>query len=532
MRYILGIGLLVWYNLHLSQGAVEHNPGADQEEGFGDAYSSQEGPQDAMQVCTYKTVQTIAQCVKMLVPFVRNGFPWGFTHMSAIQNQFRNHKMQSSNLRDPLDPINHVCKVFGDFLRCLDQHAIPSECLLSGPTDVFEVHTVFQFICDIQPRSTDLLHSLQCLKGSRVLDLLVFYLAERTGTHIDDMVQGTVNAFFRFLNNVDFAPTYLVNPFSIELTLIHGLICLPKSVISHDVAFIIDRKCGSHAAEFVRNFSLFYRSRFNSALSKMGLPTSICDKETRRNPTGDRIYAPSGDTEKDHIISSTSFDQFLDKNSPGTAMDTVYGGIIRDIIKTLPETEFCRPLTGLTFTFQSCVLLSYDSSGKTKFNVLQYAHSVLSLPFTPLSDSSRLKVFRSCWNLLQQICGPNTTYYEYYYHVSVGSREIQRMMDNLTCEWQDTLIRHYIEASGHGNWPTSYNAFTGPMHLSNGTYTSGDLGNSMSDVISAVRRAVKEISARCSVASANRIDLFYQRVNYNYYATIKLLDMMQKASAA
>ncbi len=51
--------------------------------------------------------------------------------MGESQNQNPNKKNQSVNLRDPMDPINHICEVFGDFLRCLDQHANATECLLT-----------------------------------------------------------------------------------------------------------------------------------------------------------------------------------------------------------------------------------------------------------------------------------------------------------------------------------------------------------------------------------------------------------------
>lgn len=114
--------------------------------------------------------------------------------MHETQNQVGNQQKQRCILGDPLDPINYVCHVFGNFLRCLNPK--PIECWLSGTAIAFKVRTFFTFICHIRPRISDLLHSLQCLKESRVLDLLGFYLANRPGTHIDDMVQGTVNAVF------------------------------------------------------------------------------------------------------------------------------------------------------------------------------------------------------------------------------------------------------------------------------------------------------------------------------------------------
>ncbi len=209
-------------------------------------------------------------------------------------------------------------------------------------------------------------------------------------------------------------------------------------------------------------------------------------------------------------------------------MDTDYGRILRSTLTMVSDRAFCQPMTGLSLSFQACRLLSYNPSGKARFNVLQYAHSVNIEPFIPSADSSSLKIFHSCWDLLLQICGANATYYDYLYRVSAGSREIQRMMDNLTCEWQGMLIYRYIEASEHGNmWPTPYNEPENPMCLSKTTnITFGALTNSMSDLLSVVDRGVKEISNKCSMASAKRIKLFYHRVKYGWYTELKMISML------
>ncbi len=226
MRYVLGISVLVWFNLHLSQGVLEHNPGATQEERISDGDQSHGSQEDA--ICTMKTWLDVLQCRKDLTPLVKNGFPWARANMSELQNQIQqNHRR---NLADPLDPINYVCEVFGDFLKCVDQHAIPSECMVSGDASGFVDQITFQFVCDIQPRSIDLLHSLQCLTQSRVLDLLVLYLADRSGTHIDDMAQGNVNALFTLLmkGNIQFMK-FFIEPFPMDLLVSTGLISFQKA---------------------------------------------------------------------------------------------------------------------------------------------------------------------------------------------------------------------------------------------------------------------------------------------------------------
>ena len=411
-------------------------------------------------------------CLKDLMSLEMNGFPLALSNMT---DQIQNQQNQSRNLGDPLDPINHVCEVFEDGVKCLDQHAIPSECMAAGDASGFVLHTTFQFICYIQPRSTDLLHNLQCLKESRILDLLVLYLADRSSTHIDDMVQGNVNALFTlFMNCLTHLLKLFIMPFPMDELVGIGLICLPESVISHDATFIVDRKCGSNAADLVRDFYLYYRTRFTGLLSKAGLPTIICDKQTRRKPAIGSLYATPDHTPDDGIFRK-SFEQFLEKHSPGTAMDTPYGDTVRAALALVSDREFCNPITGLPTPFHACLLLSYDPSGKGRFNILSFAHYV-SLPFSPYPDSSSLKIFRSCWNLLQQMCGQNTSYLRYTYHVSAGSRAIQSVMDNITCEWQDMLIRLYIRASEQGNiWPTGANADRRPMFLSGGRNSYGSL---------------------------------------------------------
>ena len=137
--------------------------------------------------------------------------------------------------------------------------------------------------------------------------------------------------------------------------------------------------------------------------------------------------------------------------------------------------------------------------------------------------------FSYCWNLLQQICGHNASYDEYNYLVSTGSRQIHEVMDNLTCKWQDMLIRHYIAASEGGNiWPTGYNVPAGPMFLSRADYTFGDFHNSimsMSDLSFVLDAGIKEILARCNKTSAKQLRLFYHRLNYFLYDELKLQTM-------
>ncbi len=82
MKYFLSVNVLLCFHLHLSQAAVEHNPGIGREEGFCLEYPSHGGSQDA--ICTGETWREIMQCKKDLLPLVKNGFPWGLADISEI----------------------------------------------------------------------------------------------------------------------------------------------------------------------------------------------------------------------------------------------------------------------------------------------------------------------------------------------------------------------------------------------------------------------------------------------------------------
>ncbi len=155
MRYVICISVLVCFNLQPRQAALEHSPGGNQNESTGDGYPSHEKPLDA--ICKEKTFREIVQCLKDLIPLAVIGFPWA---PSGMTDQIRHQQNQSRHLGDAMDPINHVCEVFENFLKCLDQHAVRSECMVAGDGSGFIAHTVFQFVCHIQPRRNELRHSL------------------------------------------------------------------------------------------------------------------------------------------------------------------------------------------------------------------------------------------------------------------------------------------------------------------------------------------------------------------------------------
>ncbi len=350
-----------------------------------------------------------------------------------------NQRQLQKTITDPLDTVNRACDVFKRFLKCLDEHSIASTCLLNGGGQFFRIHTIFHFICYKQLRSTELLHSLRCLQEKWVVDLLVFHLADIYGTSlIDIQAKGTTNALFKCLDSDPLISRYFINPLVVHKMVNIVMTCFPQSVFSHHIPFIVNTKCGAQTADLVNSYYLYFRAHLNELLSEMLGPTNICDEKNHNNI----LTTGSEDRTVPESIHSNPlcrlFDQFLEDRSPGTAMDTVYGHKLRNNINTIPVEEFCNPASGLGWSFQACTLLSYDPLNKGPFNVLQYAHST-TLPYTDLPQPSSMETLSSCWNVLQQICGANASYFEYSYRVSTDSRQIHEIMNNLTCKWQDML---------------------------------------------------------------------------------------------
>ncbi len=390
MECVLSICFLVLFSFHLTR-AAEHSVRIGLENIVNSSPEWSQSP-----VCSMKIDREIRRCAKDLVLFELYGFPWVVTDEAETQNQMGNRQKVRDGIQDPLDPINQICGLFQEFLKCLDQHAIPEVCLIAGTGEQFKYYTVFTFVCHIQPRSIDLFNSLSCLQENRVLNLMVFLLANKPGTHIDDMAQGTVNALFKFLNSDLLQSTFYINPEGATSVVSDGLICLPESVLSRESSFLIDSLCGKYTAHLARDYYLYFRRRYQYLLGKTGFPTNICDKETNgklRRLHANEAHAVSGDARRDFLFSRL-FYRFLDENSPGTALDTVYGRGLRNFIESRTDQEFCNPLI-LSISFEACTLLSYDPSGKTRFNVLHFAHSTL-LRFEPFTDSSRMEIFRFC----------------------------------------------------------------------------------------------------------------------------------------
>ncbi len=521
VKYVLGIGVVVWLNVWLTDAFLLHSRLGLRGDSFDVLHSQSANPEQPV-FCNADTYSIIQQCGKNLRSLIFGAFPWN-------DSNDRKWRQKGFTLKDPLDPINVICKVFDDFRTCLDEHSILSACVLSGDGIAFEMQVVFDLLCHKSPRTTELLRSLTCVRDTRILDLLVWHMADIYGPDsIDDQAQGSVNALFRISNSDSLLSGYLVNPLILHVYVTDGLVCFPESVIFQNVSSLISGRCGGHAASLVTSYYMGFREHLNTLLEQTGFRGNVCDKELAPRTAGaatDSTSATDSSKFSSQEASCTSFDAFLGYHSAETAMDTVYGRALGAYIRDIPAREFCQPDSGLDLAYSACFLLSYHTQGKAVFNVVQYAHS-MAFPFLDLPVRSRMEIFHRCCTLLQQICGQMTRYDAYSSSLASGSWEIRSMMDNLTCEWQDMLIRRYLAASHDGNmWPTGYNFPKRPIFLSSGVYSFGSITGSFVKLLSMLDPGVKEISAKCNKVAGKRIEYFYEQLKYGFYDKVKFLQM-------
>ncbi len=484
-------------------------------------------PQSA--VCNKETDFITRRCSKHLLRLSVNPFPW----CAAAHGQRGDLDLSQSIVEDPMDCINHVCEIFDQFQNCLVQHDIPEVCIFTRP-QYARLPINFHFICQLKRKSTDMLTPLRCLQENRLLDLLLFHLTDRHGVNfLDPYVQGNKNALFRFLNVESMLYTFFISPEGFELLLSQSYICFPQNILDREILSVGEETCGAVAARIASDYYLTFRRIVNAILKQVGLSVNVCEDDHKgiqseiveeRNPESeDEEY---GRTRTFHTVFD-QFHEFLEYNSAGTVLDTLYGHDLRRYIKGLSASEFCDPFSGLIICTRASNLLSRDESVKSVSNIIYFAHAE-TIPFMDYPQESSMEGFNSCWNLLAQICSTNTSYFDYIYTVISGTADIQLMMDNLTCKWQDTLIKGYIQASKSGNlWPPELALVYHPLHLTSSVYSRGSITGSLPDLIASLDKSIKGIAAKCGGKAARCLQRFFEKLNYAWYSYTKLLYMEQ-----
>ncbi len=107
------------------------------------------------------------QCQRGLYNLEEYGYPW-----SPDSSHRRTNVTDRNTIRDALDSLNNVCRVQERSQICLKESGIGDFCLAT--TGFQNVQIDFQFICQHQRRDENLVHSLQCLHDTRVLQCYTF----------------------------------------------------------------------------------------------------------------------------------------------------------------------------------------------------------------------------------------------------------------------------------------------------------------------------------------------------------------------
>ncbi len=301
------------------------------------------------------------------------------------------------------------------------------------------------------------------------------------------------------------------------------------NVLLREIDAIITHSCGGLASRLVTEYFVHFRNKFNAILRELGLPSTICDPDQeaikrgiarRESAATVEQYEQSGSfhTQLIHFLEDHSFGHFI-----WTWSVTQYQA------QEMPEENLCEPFLafGLSDILSGCFMLAHEQSTRVIFNILHFAHSA-RLPFMDYPQATVLKRLQMCINLIENNCGANyTDYLNFYYVVFRGTADIQIMMDNLTCEWQDTLITGYMQASeGVNPWPPLATMVGRPLYLSYGWFTSRGSADAMRDLWGHVCEGMPGIAQRCGREAASRIEGFYHKLTYAWYNFVKYLSSL------
>ncbi len=399
--------------------------------------------------CPADSRDIILKCMKGLHPLVLNGFPWG-------SNTTDPKEQSLGKIDDPLDPINYTCRAFNRYQTCLLDRSIQDECLFGATgLDAFSTKVLFNLVCIKEKPSTNLFRSMECLQKTRVVDLMEFHLANVYGsTILDKERQGRRNAYFTFMDS----ETLLNNSIDADdilISVVNGLVCLDKKHgLEKYIPEIVSRKCGSYAVRLVQSYFTDYRKQFEVAAKKMGL-SDICSNRIQvTGMAGGNLAEQVKALPVSKMETTGEFEQFLESCKVGSALDTLFGEHILHRIAQIPAKTMCN-ITNMNLQVFGCSLASEDKEKISRFNVLLAAHEVSGGNNHGL-QCHRLDILRSCWNILEKICGEeNVRYFNHIFTVMNGSCGITREMEDVPCEWQDVFYKYYIGASEGGNiWPS------------------------------------------------------------------------------
>ncbi len=393
-------------------------------------------------------IAAVIICQRPVIHLTTKGNIWlnSDIHMGVgnIHNKARNG---SGNLGDSLDSLQHACSIHQRSQQCLYEHGIRDYCL--SYVSSLNIQTVFQFICQNQTHDRNLIRSLQCLRDKQLLVMLYFHILDHCfqGMDIlDDLVNRVKNAYLYMLD---------VNGPS-DMPKINTLLyCIPRHVISTCVAEIVDYLCGKQSSELVQNYLLYNQDRYEQLMKSFGISTKICEYSTHSHTSAIKLPPMEISARRDKPL---IFVRKFEITAPGTALDTVGGREMVAELQTRTWQEICSDLFTLHGAYQVCLMSSSDKQERTKFNILQFAQTLMPYIYYG-TRCLRLNQFTACWNQLQDICGPMTRGFANHAMLFVQGCKIQSEMDAVGCHWQDMLLKYYIQASRVTVWPLTRKAY-------------------------------------------------------------------------
>lgn len=382
----------------------------------------------------------VDNCFTSIKGFAWSGYPWTGTPLNRTSGGYGSNT--ETSLGDPLDALDNMCNLLDRSETCLRDHNIEDPCLMQSALDALVLRTTFRYVCREQKRDSQLIHALSCVSDHRLLTMLQFHILDQC-PHGDDIVEEltayTRNAWLYVIN---------VDPMQYTPGLLH-LYCLPQDHIRGCVETVVARQCGESAAAIVGGFIHFLQTEYGNVLEGAGLTANIChsepgtytqprDEDNQPVPLG-ASYTREGDAE----VTPNVFSRFLNDAASGTALDSVWGRHLQSSVAGRTGDQMCQ-LYNISQAYDACVLLSDVLGDASCFNLLQYAHQLISMLYHG-TGCTNMAVFQHCWRLLRELCGPATRGLVQHATLLIQGCHIQARLREIQCHWEDMLLQSYLK---------------------------------------------------------------------------------------
>ena len=181
--------------------------------------------------------------------------------------------------------------------------------------------------------------------------------------------------------------------------------------------------------------------------------------------------------------------------------------------------------TVLYLASQVCIINNTDIHDKDfRFNLLHFAHALK--PLIPYSGShcSRMADGMQCWHTWAEMCGGAALAAEYNIYLFLEGCEIQQLLEEGSCYWQDILLPYYLEASHSTVWPLLPQYPSNPMSLD--PNIPSNVTNVMSDfvrLIQILQQGVSRVKQICGNPLGNRLEGMFEQLKCMQRDAIKML---------